>query len=787
MQLRNITDEYKELKGHEGPILHIDISSKDLLASSSGDGTIRIWSLGGKAATVVKKLEGFSKFNEFSAANVYSTPSFDAQGNLLAYPKDKAIFVLDTTNWETKFKLENNEIIGKYSVCSFSPCDKFMGAGSLEGEISVWNVAEKSKLKGQYAGEDKHSITSISWNPKKSQGELAFCDNDGQLSSVNCTIKAKMDKIFEEEEAEEVADERDDLYGDIEFREDEAPEDEENENCISLERLKNETLNQNGDSDDDMGSEKSLPTSIVGFEHYPVPKPFPIQNPFQPGSTPVSLEHRFMVWNHVGQVVCHSAEENSIIAEFHDVTIQPSLHILNNLKHEMASLSTACLALATKQSPCRLVCIAFISAGSKEWSTAMPECEEIQAVAAGDNFVAVATDARIIRFFTTMGTQREVVAVAGPVVALSASENNLAVAYHTSEVSDKFSLMIITLIGPTMTSRVIDVPLAANTKLTWLGFSDMGSVIAYDSSGRVTSYSIKRNIWFPICDMNEHVSGGSDKFFIISVSERNQKIRATLCRGINYPLTNPRPIVREVDYAIPLCYMETEKSKLEEALVRANTFNTDSSEKTIYEKGLKLFSSAMNSELESRAFEIVELIGDRRLIELAAKYASQKGRIHMANKISKLLVDIDEKERQKEELIQAFEADADQFSDTCEMESSKAADKRAQETSTPVIAPKPMISQKKSNPFKKGGLKLTSTPTTALDHLTKKSIAYKQTYNSDDENTPTNNISSSRPIGMDTPRPGKLPGRLCLVQACINVLNYLQETLANGLLPTKMS
>jgi hypothetical protein len=131
-----------------------------------------------------------------------------------------------------------------------------------------------------------------------------------------------------------------------------------------------------------------------------------------------------------------------------------------------------------------------------------------------------------------------------------------------------------------MNCRSVELPLTPSTKLSWLGFSDMGSVIVYEPSGRVISY--------PICDMMNHAVGASDNFFIISVSESDQKIRTTLCRGTNYPHTNPRPIVREVDYALPLCYMETEKSKLEETLVRATSFSMEASEKTVVESGLKL-------------------------------------------------------------------------------------------------------------------------------------------------------------------------------------------------------
>jgi chromosome transmission fidelity protein 4 len=208
-----------------------------------------------------------------------------------------------------------------------------------------------------------------------------------------------------------------------------------------------------------------------------------------------------------------------------------------------------------------------------------------------------------------------------------------------------------------MSNRTLELPTDKNSRLNWIGFSDTGSIISYESSGRVMSYNIKRNLWMPICDLNEHVIGASDNFFIVGVSEKSQKIRASLCRGISYPLTNPRPILREIDYSLPLCHMETEKSKLEEALIRSTSFEMDSSDKEIVEKALKLFSTAMNSELESRAFEIVELIGEKKLIELAAKYSSQKGRMHLTGKIMKLLSDHEEKEEEKKIIANALDKD----------------------------------------------------------------------------------------------------------------------------------
>ena len=62
----------------------------------------------------------------------------------------------------------------------------------------------------------------------------------------------------------------------------------------------------------------------------------------------------------------------------------------------------------------------------------MPDNEEALAVAAGSNFVAVATSARTLRLFMPGGIQREVLALPGPVVAMNGLGNNLAITYHSS-------------------------------------------------------------------------------------------------------------------------------------------------------------------------------------------------------------------------------------------------------------------------------------------------------------------------------------------------------------------
>lgn len=68
--------------------------------------------------------------------------------------------------------------------------------------------------------------------------------------------------------------------------------------------------------------------------------------------------------------------------------------------------------------------------GNKEWSLELLEDEESECLAVGDDFVAVATSKRNLRIFMICGTQREVIALPGPVVAMNGLGNHLVIAYH---------------------------------------------------------------------------------------------------------------------------------------------------------------------------------------------------------------------------------------------------------------------------------------------------------------------------------------------------------------------
>lgn len=121
-----------ELTEHSGPVLRIDLSANGLLASSSGDGTIKIWNLDEKKC--IKTISGFDKIKSYQVTQVFGTstrfcmlksvyshifltcivavtPSFEPKyGKFMAYNQEKSIIIVDTQNWAVKKTLTDEKV-----------------------------------------------------------------------------------------------------------------------------------------------------------------------------------------------------------------------------------------------------------------------------------------------------------------------------------------------------------------------------------------------------------------------------------------------------------------------------------------------------------------------------------------------------------------------------------------------------------------------------------------------------------------------------------------------------
>ncbi|KAG7162954.1 WD repeat and HMG-box DNA-binding protein 1-like [Homarus americanus] len=672
--------------GHQAPVLSVAIDPKgEYLASSSCDGSIRVWDL--KTTSVVVSWNLLPKTNNLSSSHTLCRLTWTPNGHHLLVPVDSKVHLYDRSSWQVVHQLSDESIKGTVSVTTVSPCGRFIAAACLDGVIIVWNTTTY-----QTVMTEKHpkalAVCGLAWNPTGKK-ELAFVDIDGQFGTVeNVTYGDNTSAAINTDSNAGV---ENGATGGGDF----PPLDvdmEEDDDEFSISKIKS----QLGFADDEEGTYLGIPkdselkvdfgtkppdddsASILTSKDVapvvPMMKMPELQKPFQPGMSPEYLNDRYMLWNNVGIVRQYSSEdENSIDVEFHDTSVHHALHLNNSLGHTMAALSSQALAMACESQedqPSKLVVHHFSAWGSnKEWYVDMPEEEDILAVCLGTDWVAVATDRRNLRIFSTSGIQRDLISIPGPVVCIVGSEDQLMLIFHNGMgVSGDQHLVSNVLSvsgGRHPVPLACPVPLSPRSFLAWAGFSDEGTPIIMDSAGMVRIMHLKYGYnWTSILDTKSHTRGKSDHYFLLGASETQGNLRCILCKGIRYPPVLPKPHVSILNMQIPLCELETEKSELEEkavrtglllnTLARLNTqgYEMDDSksqaDKIMKEAMIKLFALACRSERDSRALEVCQLMPSYHTVELAIKYAGKLRRLQLAERLGEIAAAKMEEELERE-------------------------------------------------------------------------------------------------------------------------------------------
>ncbi|NWI69088.1 WDHD1 protein, partial [Todus mexicanus] len=170
--------------------------------------------------------------------------------------------------------------------------------------------------------EKNYSVCGLAWHPKYSQ--IAYTDTEGNLGLLENISDGKKpnDKVASAvtKDYEDLFDGDDDDYlnGDMvepqsspragadeddadDLRPTSGPlrraiiDDDDNSLDIGLIKANSNLLEKEDDDDDQTGGFPALPPSSTQQPFYDGPMPTPRQKPFQSGSTPAHLMHRFMV------------------------------------------------------------------------------------------------------------------------------------------------------------------------------------------------------------------------------------------------------------------------------------------------------------------------------------------------------------------------------------------------------------------------------------------------------------------------------------------------------------
>ncbi|KAG5888708.1 hypothetical protein JTB14_035773 [Gonioctena quinquepunctata] len=624
--------EVKKFEGLLGPCLSVAITSKSkMVAAASGDTKLRIWDI--ETGALLKEISCFPRVNSFSNAKVLCRIDFDpTSGKKLAYPANNTVIILNVSDWLVDATLTCGEVSSHYSIVQYSPCGKYILASSDKGDFVIWDVnSQNVSIVSKH--EKSVAICGLMWNPK-GNGEIIYTDIEGQLGIISKSIKclAENEPGLEPVENGHLEDNDVDFTG-IQFEED----DEDNENAISLEQIKKPYIDIDESSDDELKHLRPL------FDAPPTPQPHrevPLQEPFIPTSTPELLDPRYLCWNEVGIIRSygHNSDETgtrSIEVEFHDSTFHNSMMMQNYHDYSMASLSKTAFLVA---SPCQFTVIP-LAASSKEWNLKLIATEEIMVVAASESLICIGLANYIVRICSVYGTQRAVISIPGPILSMAAFKNLLMVAYHHAAVSNgdqSVSIKLYKFEGTSMDCKDIGSALSPESKLRWLGFSDVGTPAMMDSTGFLCLYPHNCNTWIPFCDTSKYNKGESDGFFVTAVFESYQAIGGIKCRGSQYPGFTPRPTMCEIPLEPPFAEDATEKTQMEMNLFTWSTLQISDIDKKFKETAVKTFALACRNNLDERALELMEFLSNPQLIALSLKYASKLDKRRLVEKLTDL-------------------------------------------------------------------------------------------------------------------------------------------------------
>ncbi|XP_066532037.1 WD repeat and HMG-box DNA-binding protein 1 isoform X2 [Hoplias malabaricus] len=691
------SSKQKTLRGHDAPVLSVAFDPTDeFLASSSCDGSVAVWSIEDQTQVVSWKVLQKSS-DVTNAASLCRLAWQPPTGKLLAVPVDAAVHLYERNSWTYVGTLSDDLLTQVINVVVWSPCGKFLAAGTVGGTLSVWDVEAKLCIERQ-KHERGYTVCGMAWHPSGRQ--VAYTDREGCLglldgvcasssmsSSTTKNPKASVSKqpkdyddLFDEDDADGLLDQCVSDSGSPVKNAAEEDDDDDDDLMPATGKPRNRgSFLDDDDNSQDMGSVKAdkladddgdgavLPAAVPAVPRpvYEGPMPTTPQKAFQPGSTPTHLMHRFMMWNSVGIVRGYNDEQdNAIDVEFHDTSVHHAMHLTNTLDHCMADLSQEAVLLAcegTEELASKVQCLHFSSWDTnKEWMVDLPKGEDVLALCLGLSWAAVATSSMLLRLFSIGGVQKEVFSLPGPVVCLAGHGEQLLIVYHRGTGFDgdqALGVQLLTL-GRKKQQKIHGEPLPLSRKsyLVWMGFSAEGTPCSVDSDGVVRMLNRSMgNTWTPVCNTRESCKSKSDHYWVVGVHENPQQLRCIPCKGSRFPPTLPRPAVSILPFKLPLCQTGTEKGQMEEQYWRSMLFHNHFSflsssgyevsaesqaqqEKEQQEMLMKMFALSCKLEREFRCVELAEMM-TQSVVTLAIRYASRSRRMILAQRLSELALE----------------------------------------------------------------------------------------------------------------------------------------------------
>ncbi|KAI0073865.1 hypothetical protein K474DRAFT_1648846 [Panus rudis PR-1116 ss-1] len=709
------TIEVRILRGHTKAVRSAAWHpSGSLLTTCGGDGKIIVWDVSEEEPKIIETIDGI-----IPAVSDTESPEYNHDCAIVWHPSGQYFIVatraheiisISRSNWTKTSTFSDPSSSGVITALALSSNGVYLASSTPSG-IAIWSTQTR-KLLFKFQGSITSPVVRMAFSP--SDNLLAWTDLEGVLtrwkdpipssspdpvkvvsagSTVGVQVKRKPTppRLFDDDVDEVVSGK--DKDGDTKL---DGLEDEDLDDGMLDIADENWIVDDIGDGLADDETAKKWEGGSGIREMVSVTK---AQPPFQPGSTPMENKKRYLAYNTIGVIEVTDQDTHHIVnVEFHDRSARKSYHFTDHFKYDIAALGERGALYACPPEASHPAHVLYKPYGTyaaqSEWQYEFPLGTRVLGLAAGGppitksrqkgrndidiggngNVVIATSDGELI-FLTGGGVERNVLSLPGEFVTMCAGREWVFVVTRdgstTMDGSQNLTGRLIKFDNFCLLQKEA-LPVPKNHTLKWVGVSDEGAPVIYDSSGVLHALPRFRipfaATWVRVLNTNtlERREGKHESYWPVGVS--GETFMCLILKGRQEHPGFPRPLIQELAIKLPFKRNDPKESPLEEGFARENmlldilrdgldeeTLTTDDisrRELQLDKSIIQLIQFACKADKLARAIDLAKMLNHTASFDIAIKVANFYHLIGLQEKFEALK---DEREERPDRLAEARE------------------------------------------------------------------------------------------------------------------------------------